>query len=229
MLRTRNVIKTVVLLSGGLDSAVCLGLALAAQRDVTPLFIEYKQRSTRELDHAVKLLTYYKRPGLRPLEKARFSLPGIKSRLTDENSELTASIEDPLAYVPSRNAIMISLAYALAESIGATEVWIGTTYARLRTDDMSDASPEFLKAIDLALLLGSRCGATLPISLIAPLQDMQKTDVIREAQRIKTPFHLTWSCQDRKEDPCGVCSSCRARREAFAELGLSVEPGLKAW
>ncbi|MBU1121657.1 MAG: 7-cyano-7-deazaguanine synthase QueC [Candidatus Omnitrophica bacterium] len=214
--------KGVILLSGGLDSVTTLYLAKKKGYKLTALIFDYKQRHRKEIQCAKKIaqlnkIDYY-------VEK--IDLSWTKSSLTDKkkavplNRNLTKE-EIPSTYVAGRNIIFLSYAFSLAESIGASSVFIGA-----HVQDYSgypDCRPEFLMSYQSAVNLGMEKSN---IKIVAPLIDAGKKDIIKKGIKLGVPFQHTWSCYKGGKMPCCKCDSCRFRINAFRELGME-DPLLK--
>lgn len=212
-MRTR---KGVILLSGGLDSAVTLYYAKKSGDKLTALIFDYNQRHKREVECAVRLA------GLNNIKFyiIKINLDWTKSSLTNKkiNVPLNRSLGNvkiPRTYVSGRNIIFLSYAASLAESIGAKSIFIGA-----HIQDYSgypDCRKEFLKSFERALGQGLK---NKDIKIIAPLLNKSKKEIIRLGQRLKVPFELTLSCYNGNVRPCLKCDSCRFRIRAFEELGM---------
>jgi len=208
--------KGVILLSGGLDSAVTLYSAKSKGYKLTALLFDYGQRHKKELVCAKKLCALTKTP----FRLARIGLDWAKSSLTNKKIQVPKNRDlnrpdIPLTYVAGRNIIFLSYAFSLAESIGAQKVFIGA-----HVQDYSgypDCRPEFLWNFNRAVSLGLK---DKNIKLVAPLIDLSKIEIIKLGLRLKVPFQYTWSCYQGGRKPCGKCDSCRFRAKAFAELGI---------
>ena len=244
--------KAIVLLSGGLDSAVTLALALACKREVYPLAFDYGQRNKKELRSASQIVSHYSklRQPIRSLK-----LVGMTG-LDFDTSALTSALDVPkiedidgsspgATYVPARNSIFLAIGASFAEALEASEVWVGfndagpvnppdptTTMGRLRAlagpdhTRYPDCSPEFVTAFQGALAVGTLCGAQgRPISLMAPLVRMTKQAIVEEGVRLEAPLGVTWSCYTAENRPCGDCSACFIRRLAFDAANLA-DPAL---
>ncbi len=223
-----------LLFSGGLDSVVLLAKALEDGRRVTPIFFSYGQlQEDREYRAVWDIYSYYEEKGkkdLEPVTRFSFELP-IKSALMGNQAmpedRTGDSIMQAIAsvYVPCRNAIMLTMATAFAESYGIDEVWTALTYTAASGVPTPDARPEFLKALELALMLGSKTGVEQrrSIPIVAPFHQYMKEDVVREAleRKERVPMHLSWSCyQPKGTRPCGKCDACVIRAEAFRAFSL---------
>lgn len=216
--------KAVILLSGGLDSATTLGIALKEDYIVYALSFAYGQRHDRELDSAKKLVDHY---NVQNHEIIDLDLRKIcVSALTDEkqpipekrsSSELASNI--PITYVPARNLIMLSMAVAFAESIEADSVFIGVNV--IDYSGYPDCRPEFIKAFEHTAALATKTGVEgNVIKIKTPLITMSKSEIIKLAKKLNIPFHLTWSCYKGEHKACGVCDSCQLRLNGFSDAGL---------
>jgi 7-cyano-7-deazaguanine synthase len=208
--------RAVVLLSGGLDSAVALTIALHEQREVIALFIDYGQRCKREYEMFKKLVNFY---GIDSKE-GRIQAP-IESELTDTTRSVSDHGVVGAGYVPCRNAMFLTMAFAVAESHQCEEVWIGTNWTARDSTGTPDATEGFLKSMELTMLLGSRAGLEgRPIRLVVPLCELNKLGVVRSGIDLSVPFAHTWSCRTEASSPCGRCDSCVERAKAFRDAGV---------
>jgi 7-cyano-7-deazaguanine synthase len=212
--------KAVVLLSGGLDSMVCAALARERGFEVFALTIDYNQRHRVELEAAKTIAAVLAdRHIVLPLDLRAFG----GSALTSDTDVPKGGIQPgiPVTYVPARNLVFLSLALAWAEAEGAGDLFIGVN--ALDYSGYPDCRPEFVNGFEklarLATKAGSEGGA---ITIHAPLQDMTKADIAREAKRLGLDAGLSHSCYD--PDPqghaCGQCDACRLRAKGFAEAGI---------
>ncbi len=211
----------VVLVSGGLDSLVCAGLAADAGARVIALTIDYNQRHRIELDAAAKVAA---RVGVAehivlPLDLRRFG----GSALTDAIAVPKTGVGDaiPVTYVPARNLIFLSLTLGLAEARGARDIMIGVN--ALDYSGYPDCRPEFIAAFQAIADLATAAGdAGQGFAIHAPLQHMTKADIARECAALGLDAGISWSCYDPTPDGlhCGLCDACRLRARGFAEAGL---------
>ena len=213
--------KAVVLLSGGLDSMVAAGLACEAGYALNALTIDYNQRHRRELDAARVIAERLgaERHVILPLDLRQFG----GSALTDEIAVPKEGVGDdiPVTYVPARNLVFLSLTLAWAEAIGARDIFIGVN--ALDYSGYPDCRPEFIEGFAQLATLATKAGAEGgAFTTHAPLQYLGKADIAREAIRLGFDPAMSWSCYDPQSDgsACGLCDSCRLRREGFAKAGL---------
>lgn len=212
----------VVLLSGGLDSMVVAGLACEAGYALNALTIDYNQRHRRELDAARAIAARLEaaRHVVLPLDLRQFG----GSALTDDIAVPKDGVgpDIPVTYVPARNLVFLSLTLAWAEAIGARDIFIGVN--ALDYSGYPDCRPEFIAGFAALADLATKAGAEgQGFRIHAPLQYLGKADIAREAVRLGFDPGLSWSCYDPQPDgaACGLCDSCRLRREGFAGAGLT--------
>jgi 7-cyano-7-deazaguanine synthase len=208
--------KAIVLLSGGLDSAVTLYFAKSLEFECRALIFDYGQRHRREIEAAKKVA----KAARVKFQVIKISLPWKGSSLLDKRS--IARSKGPMipsTYVPARNIIFLSFALSFAEATGANAIFIGA-----HAQDYSgypDCRPEFFRAFSKVALTGTKAGVEKKgIEIKAPLLDMGKAEIIRLGSRLKVPFELTWSCYKGARTPCGVCDSCHYRNKGFKEAGI---------
>jgi 7-cyano-7-deazaguanine synthase len=210
-----------VLLSGGLDSATVLSMAVEQGFEAYALSVHYGQRHSAELAAAERVAR-----GLGACEHRIMGvdLAGIGgSALTDPAIAVpTAAVEGiPVTYVPARNTLMLSLALGWAEVLGAEAIFIGVN--AVDYSGYPDCRPEFISAFAEVARLGTRVGVEgSPIRIEAPLVRLSKAEIIREGLRRGVDFSLTVSCYQADESgrACGRCDSCRLRREGFVSAGV---------
>ncbi|MFH1190313.1 MAG: 7-cyano-7-deazaguanine synthase QueC [Candidatus Omnitrophota bacterium] len=214
--------RAVVLLSGGLDSAVTMYMARREGYECHALTFDYWQRHRRELISAEKIAracgAHWKQVSLK--------LPWKGSSLIDKRARLPLSRTAarirksgiPSTYVPARNTIFLSIAASYAEAIGASAIFIGA-----HTEDSSgypDCRRGYLKAFDKALQLGTKRGLERRLRLEFPLVGKNKSGIIRSAVSLGVPLRYTWSCYAGKNRPCGKCDSCVLRAKGFKKAGI---------
>jgi 7-cyano-7-deazaguanine synthase len=213
--------RAVVLLSGGLDSATVLALARAAGHECHALSVSYGQRHRAELDAAAEVARAL---GAHEHRVMHVDLAGIGgSALTDPAISVphgpTTGI--PITYVPARNTMMLSLALAWAEVLGAREIHIGVN--AIDYSGYPDCRPEFIAAFEQLATLATKVGVEgVRIAIRAPLVHLGKAEIIRTGVRLGVDYALTVSCYQAGVEgrACGRCDSCRLRREGFAAAGV---------
>lgn len=213
--------KAVALLSGGLDSMVAAARAREAGFDLFALTVDYGQRHRVELESAARIARALgaERHIILPLDLRAFG----GSALTDDIDVPKAGVgaDVPVTYVPARNTIFLSLALGWAEASGAFDIYIGVN--ALDYSGYPDCRPDFIHAFERLAELATKAGAEgRAFRIAAPLLDMSKADIVREADRLGLDPGLSWSCYDPAPEGrhCGLCDSCRLRSKGFAEAGL---------
>ena len=211
----------VVLLSGGLDSATVLAIAREQGFACHALSVDYGQRHAAELAAAQRVA---RSGGACEHRVLRVDLAGIGgSALTDPAIAVPeeASSGIPVTYVPARNTIMLSLALAWAEVLGARDVFIGVNV--LDSSGYPDCRPEFITAFQALAALATRAGVEgNPCRVHTPLISWSKVQIIREGVRLGVDYGQTVSCYqaDAEGRACGRCDACRLRRAGFAAAQL---------
>jgi 7-cyano-7-deazaguanine synthase len=212
----------VVLLSGGLDSAVTLAAMRADGYAVHALTIDYGQRHAVEIERAARLAAYYGAEH----RVVSLDLRGFGgSALTAELSVPKDRPEDaggiPITYVPARNTIFLSLALAWAEVLSAGVIALGVN--AVDYSGYPDCRPEYLAAFERLARLATRVGVESGSAprIVAPLIGFTKADIVRRGVELGVPFELTHSCYDPEDGAaCGRCDSCRIRRRGFEAAGV---------
>jgi len=219
--------QAVVLLSGGLDSATALAVAINEGFEANALSFRYGQRHTVELEAATRVA--------KALGAARHVVADIDLRLfggsalTDDDlavphhdSAAEIGSEIPVTYVPARNTIFLSFALAWAETLGSSDVFIGVS--ALDYSGYPDCRPEYIEAYQRMANLATKAGVegTQQLKIHTPLIHLTKADTIRLGLSLGVDYSLTHSCYDPIDGrPCGTCDSCLLRTRGFAELGMS--------
>ena len=219
--------KALVLFSGGLDSSVCLGLAVKkyGADEVLALSIYYGQKHNKEMLASEKIAQHYgvKRMTLDLGEIFKDSnctlLEGASEEIPHEDyaAQLEKTKGAPVnTYVPYRNGLFLSSAASIALSHGCEVIYYGAHADDAAGNAYPDTSVAFNKAMSDAIYIGS--GNVL--KLIAPFIDKPKAAVVAIGSEIDVPFELTWSCYEGHDKACGVCGTCRDRLQAFKVNGL---------
>jgi 7-cyano-7-deazaguanine synthase len=213
----------ILLLSGGLDSMVAGGLAKAAGYRLFALTIDYNQRHRVELEASARVAAMLdvEKHIVLPLDLSQFG----GSALTDDAiavSKTGVAPGIPATYVPARNTIFLSVALGWAEAVGARDLVIGIN--ALDYSGYPDCRPAFVDAFEAMAQQATKAGVEGEgFRVHAPLIDMTKGDIAREASRLGLDVSQSWSCYDPAPDgrPCGQCDSCELRAKGFAEAGLT--------
>ena len=215
----------VVLLSGGMDSAVSLAWAQREGLDAHALTIAYGQRHAVEVDRAAKLAAAMGAVSHRIVALDLSFLAG--SALTDRTvavpkDRAARAIAEgiPVTYVPARNAMFLTIALAWAESLGARDLVIGVN--AVDYSGYPDCRPGFLAAFEALAREGTKAGAGGEAWRVhAPLLSLSKAEIVRLARSWGVPLELTLSCYDPGPDgrPCGSCDACQLREKGLREAG----------
>lgn len=209
----------VVLLSGGMDSAVTAAIARQSYR-LAMLHVSYGQRGEDRELRAFREISEFYRSEERMITRVNPLKQIGHSSLTDERVEVeTANLERkgiPLSYVPFRNAHFLSIAVSWGEVLGAHKIFIGAV-----EEDSSgypDCREAYYEAWQKVIELGTKPETRL--KLVTPLIHMRKSAIVGRGLELGAPFHLTWSCYRGEETACGTCDSCALRLRAFQEAGV---------
>ncbi len=218
--------RAVCLLSGGLDSATCLAVALRDGFETYALSFDYGQRHRVELAAAARVAQAL---GAVAHKTVQIDLRTFgHSALTDDiavpkdrsEAEMGASI--PITYVPARNTVFLSLALAWAEVLGSTDIFIGVN--ALDYSGYPDCRPEFIEAFERMANLATRAGVEgdARLTIHAPLMRLTKAGIVKLGRELGLDFSLTHSCYDPDVSgaPCDQCDSCLLRAKGFAEAGV---------
>jgi len=212
--------SAIVLLSGGLDSMVCAGIAREQGYSVIALTVDYNQRHRVELEAARTIAAALaERHIVVPLDLRAFGGSALTAEIAVPKDGLREGI--PVTYVPARNTIFLSLALGLAEASGARDIFIGVN--ALDYSGYPDCRPEFIAGFERLANVATKAGVEGDAFTIhAPLQQLSKAEIAREAERLGLDAALSHSCYDPLPDGrhCGRCDACRLRAKGFAEAGL---------
>ena len=217
--------RAVVLLSGGLDSTTCLAVARADGFEAHCLSVDYGQRHKGELTRARRLARARGAAGHRIVRVDLSAFGG--SALTDRKiavpkgrSAARMARDIPVTYVPARNTVLLALALAYAETLGAEDVFVG-----VNANDYSgypDCRPAFLHAFERLARVATKAGVSgRALRIRAPLLRLSKAGIIRLGMKLGVPYRMTQSCYDPIGGrACGRCDACLLRRKGFAEAGV---------
>ncbi len=211
--------KAIVLISGGMDSALCAGIAKGEGFKLCALHISYGQRtSAREKKAFTDICNFY-RIEKRLCADIKYlsdiggsSLTDMPIKVSEVNLE---SHSIPSTYVPFRNGNILSIATSWAEVIGAGHIFIGAM-----EEDSSgypDCREEFFKSFEQAVNSGTK--PQTKIKIITPLIHLTKKEVVEKSLRLNVPLHLSWSCYQSEDKACGECDSCGLRLRGFEMAG----------
>lgn len=215
--------RAVVLLSGGLDSATCLAIARSAGFICHCLSVDYGQRHHAELAAATRVAAALGAVEHRVVHLDIGQFGG--SALTDRAIAVpTDGVKPgiPVTYVPARNTIMLSLALGWAEIIGAQDIFVGVN--AVDYSGYPDCRSEFIRAFERMANLATKAAVEgQPLKLHTPLIDLSKADIVRRGSALGIDYALTVSCYQADVDgrACGVCDSCRLRRDGFRTAAIS--------
>jgi len=208
-----------VLLSGGLDSTTCAAIAREAHDHTIGVSFVYGQKHDKEVWAARAVAEYYNMP--HEIIQLPNVFKGSGSTLIDPGLPNPTCSYDELegvspTYVPFRNGILTSYAAAVALTRGADFIYFGAHAEDGENWAYPDCTPEFIGSMAAAIYVGTYH----KVRLLTPLQWMAKRDVVGTGKDLNAPYWLTWSCYNGGEVACGVCPTCRSRREAFTYWNL---------
>lgn len=214
-----------VVLSGGLDSTVCMALAAARTHPsdtLVALTFDYGQRHRIELERAEAVASHY---GADHLVVVLDTSSWGGSALTDNAIEIPPADDSPagaipVTYVPARNLIFLSVAVGVAEARDLASVAIGVN--AVDYSGYPDCRPEFITSFaGTARLALKRAVEGRPVEILTPLLHLTKGDIVRLGIEHRAPLELTWSCYRGGDRPCGTCDACALRARGFAEAGVT--------
>ena len=212
--------KAVVLVSGGMDSAVVLAIARDQGFDAHALSVSYGQRHTSELAAAADVARTLGAVEHKTVQVDLRAFGG--SALTDDIDVPEAGGDGiPVTYVPARNTIMLSVALGWAEVLGASDIFCGVN--AVDYSGYPDCRPEFIEAFEKLANLATKAGVEgAGLRIHAPLLRLSKADIVREGMRLGVDFSQTVSCYqaDDQGRACGHCDACRLRAAGFADAGV---------
>jgi 7-cyano-7-deazaguanine synthase len=210
--------KAVILVSGGLDSATVLAMARSQGYDCYTLAFDYGQRHYSELAAAerVSIAGGAKQHKVVKLDLSTIGGSALTDNAIDVPTEASAGI--PVTYVPARNTVFLSIALGWAEVLGARHIFIGVN--AVDYSGYPDCRPAYIESFQAMANLATKAGVEgRTISIHTPLIAMSKAEIIKQGMRLGVDYSQTVSCYQADADgrACGVCDSCRLRREGFAQ------------
>ncbi len=217
-----------MLLSGGIDSATCLAVARAAGHETHAVSFDYGQRHRVELARAAKVAAQNHASSFRvlPIDLRAVGGSALTSDIAVPKDRADSATEIPVTYVPARNLIMLSMAAAIAEVVGARDIYIGVN--AVDYSGYPDCRPEFIDAFTRAANLATRVGVESHESgghyrIQAPLLHLTKAAIIAKGAALGVDYSLTLSCYDPDSQAraCGHCDSCRIRAKGFADASVA--------
>lgn len=213
--------RAIILASGGLDSTTVLAMAAAAGLECYTLSFDYGQRHRAELDAAARVSASVPGTTHKVVAMDLSSIGG--SALTDDAIAVPTTPTEgiPITYVPARNTVFLSIAMGWAEVLDAAEIHIGVN--AVDYSGYPDCRPAFIDAFRALTAVGTKAGVEgRPIEICTPIIDMTKADIIRAGSALGVDYGLTVSCYQADTDgrACGLCDSCRLRKEGFAAAGV---------
>ncbi|MDA8856108.1 7-cyano-7-deazaguanine synthase QueC [Porticoccaceae bacterium] len=213
--------KAVILVSGGLDSSTVLGMAKQQGFDCYTLSFDYGQRHKSELIAAAQVSNSMQVEAHKVVSLDLGTIGG--SALTDTNIDVpeyeTTGI--PVTYVPARNTVFLSIALGWAEVLGANDIFVGVN--AVDYSGYPDCRPDYINAFEQMANLATKAGVEGNKLIVhAPLIDMTKGQIIQAGIKIGVDYSVTVSCYQADEEgaACGVCDSCRLRKQGFIDAGV---------
>ena len=214
--------KAVVLLSGGLDSTICMAVAKHQGFELYPISFDYQQRHQREVECARKVADHYAVARHLVINTNMAAIGG--SALTDAAVSVPAGDaarqDIPVTYVPARNLIFLSYALGYAEVIGADHIFIGVN--ALDYSGYPDCRPEFIRLFQELADYSTKAAVAdgRHIKVETPLIQLSKSEIVKLGTKLGAPLELTTSCYRGGAAACGTCDSCVLRLKGFSEAGL---------
>lgn len=207
----------IVLLSAGMDSAVCASIA-NLEHELAFLHFQYGQKAAqKELECFFKLVRYFKPKKFLIIHLPFFKEIGGSSLISEEMEIPETSTETiPSTYVPFRNGVFLSIAACWAEILGVRKIFIGVN--EVDFSGYPDCTSKFIEAFNQAINIGTKPETEIKIE--TPLINLTKKEIVLLGTKLNTPFHLTWSCYRGGKIACGKCESCKIRLKAFKEAGI---------
>lgn len=217
--------KGIVLLSGGLDSAVTAAIAKKEMDEIYCLTFDYGQAHRKEIHSAERIAHHFKVKEHRVLELdleqiTESGLLGQEEIPEEEDAQAVLGRGSiPSTYVPARNIIFLSIALSYAERTKAETIYLGANSVDF--SGYPDCRPEFFQKFQEMTEVGTKSGVEgNPIEIRTPILEKSKAQIIEKGKELEVPFGFTWSCYRGKGRPCGRCDSCLLRLKGFEEAGM---------
>ncbi|MGB4360461.1 MAG: 7-cyano-7-deazaguanine synthase QueC [Rhodoferax sp.] len=218
--------RAVVLLSGGLDSTTVLAIAREQGFEPYALSFHYGQRHIQELAAAESVARSQGvvKHVVAQIDLREFGGSALTADIAVPKGRTAVDMSDgiPITYVPARNTVFLSFALAWAETLGASDIFIGVN--ALDYSGYPDCRPEYIAAYETMANLATKAGVEgiQKLKIHTPLISLTKAQIVQEGMRLGVDYSETSSCYDPGEDgkPCGACDSCVLRAKGFAEAGL---------
>jgi len=215
-------LRAICLLSGGLDSSACLGVARRDGYDCYALSFDYGQRHRVELESAARVAKFFEAREYRIVKIDLRAFGGSALTADIDVPKGGAADQIPITYVPARNTIFLSFAMAWAEVIESADIFIGVN--AIDYSGYPDCRPEFIEAFERMANLATRTAVEgrTHLRIHTPLAKLNKAAIVKLGAEVGLDFSLTHSCYDPDEDgrACGQCDSCRLRLKGFHEAGV---------
>ena len=218
--------RAVLLLSGGMDSATTGAIAREEGFELFALSFRYGQRHAIELDAARRVAAALgvARHAILDIDLGAFGGSALTAAIEVPKDRPLADMDAaiPVTYVPARNTIFLSLALGWAETLGASDLFIGAN--AIDYSGYPDCRPEFLRAFEAMARLGTKMGTEgRAITIHSPLIELTKAQIVEKGRALGVDFSLTRTCYDPNDrgEACGRCDACLLRLKGFAEAGLS--------
>lgn len=215
--------KALVLHSGGMDSSVCLAMAVENHDEVKSISFDYGQRHHKEMEYADSIVQHYAlQHPTKVIEREVHRVePPPSSMLTDPNTEVPDIAYEDISgisptYVPFRNGYLLSAIAGIAQAEEYDVIYFGAHSEDAENWAYPDCTPEFIGAMANAIYIGTY----FKVRLATPLMWDMKMDIVKKGYHLAVPFDLTWSCYKGEAQHCGTCPTCISRREAFIEAGV---------
>jgi len=217
--------KAIILLSGGMDSATVLAMAMRDGYHCSCLSFRYGQRHKIELEAAAEIASLMgaREHKVIDIDLAAFGGSALTADIDVPKNRQEIGGEIPVTYVPARNTVFLSYALAYLDVIGADAIFIGVN--ALDYSGYPDCRPDYIEAFEKMANLATKRGVegTQPIRIEAPLLYMSKAEIIRAGADLSVDFGQTFSCYDpdREGRACGACDACILRKKGFEEAGIA--------